>query len=103
MSLPPSLFAKESYGGLNFRRCPARKQGRCAQKSCTHHFQGRAGLRDCELSIAECGLKKKTPKSETGNPKLDGPMLFARNALASRPQAGFSAEKRIVKVKGGKA
>jgi hypothetical protein len=30
------------------------------------------------------------------------PMLFARNALASRPQAGLCPGKRIAKVKGGK-
>jgi hypothetical protein len=38
------------------------------------------------MSIAECGLKKKTPKSEIGNSKseMGGPMLFAQKVLAPR-------------------
>jgi hypothetical protein len=40
------------------------------------------------MSIAECGLKKKTPKSEIGNSKseMGGPILFAQKVLAPGPQ-----------------
>jgi hypothetical protein len=43
------------------------------------------------MPIAECGLKKKSQKSEIRNPKseITGPMLFPRNALVSGPQACF--------------
>ena len=40
-----------------------------------------AGLRNCELLIAECGLKRNPLKSEIG-----GPMLFAQKLLAPGPQ-----------------
>jgi len=42
---------------------------------------------------APCGSKKVTPRKI-----LFPPMLFARNALASGPQAGFFAAKGIAKV-----
>jgi hypothetical protein len=56
------------------------------------------------MPIAECGLKKKTKKSEIRNPQseIPGPMLFARNALAPGPQACFPRGKRVAKVKVGK-
>jgi len=40
------------------------------------------------MSIAECGLKKKTPKSEIRNSKseMGRPMLFAQKLLALRLQ-----------------
>jgi len=40
------------------------------------------------LGIAECGLKKKTPKSEIRNSKseMGRPMLFAQKLLAPGPQ-----------------
>jgi hypothetical protein len=75
------------------------------------------------MPIAECGMEKGTKNSEFPIPNLiapDGPasfcgstggspeailfppMLFARSALASGPQARFFAEKAIAKVKVGK-
>jgi len=56
------------------------------------------------MPIAECGLKKKTKKSEIRNPKseIPGPMLFPQNAPASWPQDCLLAEKGIIKMKGGK-
>jgi len=56
------------------------------------------------MLIAECGLKKKTKKSEIRNPKseIPGPMLFPRNALPSGPQACFFAEEAIARLKVGK-
>jgi hypothetical protein len=40
------------------------------------------------MSIAECGLKKQTPKSEICNSKseMGRPMLFAQKVLAPEPQ-----------------
>jgi hypothetical protein len=40
------------------------------------------------MSIAECGLKNKTPKSEIHNSKseMGRPMLFAQKLLAPEPQ-----------------
>jgi len=65
-------------------------------------FLGPGGHPNCGMPIAECGLKKKSKKSEIRNPKSEiaGPMLFPRNALASGPQACFFAEKATAKVKG---
>jgi hypothetical protein len=61
-----------------------------------------AGLRNYELLIAECGLKKKNPKSRIRNSKskMRGRMLFPRNALASGPQPFFFTKKK--KSEGGK-
>ena len=69
------------------------------------HFLDRAGHRNCELLIAECGLKKKIPKSEIRNSKseMGRPTLFAHDGLASGPQARFSVEEKGIKAKGGKA
>jgi len=49
------------------------------------------------MSIAECGLKKKTLKSEIHNSKseMGRPMLFARKLLAPGPQLKLSG---IVKL-----
>ena len=51
-------------------------------------FMDQAGPRNCEFLIAECGLKKKTLKSEIRNWKseIGGPMLFAQKLLAPGPQ-----------------
>jgi len=46
-------------------------------------------------------LKKKNEKIRNSQSEITGPMLFARNALASGPQACFLAEKPIAKVKVG--
>jgi hypothetical protein len=59
------------------------------------------------MPIAECGLKKKTKKSEIRNPQseITGPMLFVRNPAKGGtpgPQACFPTGKRVAKVKGGK-
>jgi hypothetical protein len=53
------------------------------------------------LLIAECGLKKKTLKSEIRNWKseIGGPMLFGHNGLPSGPQNRFSADEK--EPKGG--
>jgi hypothetical protein len=44
--------------------------------------------------------KENQKKSEIRNPQseIPGPMLFARNGLASGPQAYFFAEKTIAKL-----
>jgi len=62
----------------------------------------RAGIRNYELLIAECGLKKKSPKSEIRKSKseMEGPMLFPHNAFASGPRPFFFTEKK--KSGGGK-
>jgi hypothetical protein len=46
------------------------------------------GPPNCGMSIAECGLKKKTPKSEIRNSKspMERPMLFVQKVLAPGPQ-----------------
>jgi hypothetical protein len=49
------------------------------------------------MRIADCKRTPKNPQSE-----ITGPMLFARNALASGPQACFLTEKAIAKGKAGK-
>jgi len=48
------------------------------------------------MPIAECGLKKKTKKSEIRNPKseITKPMFFPRNARPSGPQACLFEEKK---------
>ena len=46
--------------------------------------------------------KPKNPKCAIGNPKFSRPMLFARNALASGPQAYLCPDYRIAKAKVGK-
>jgi len=48
-------------------------------------------------------IEKNPEKSEIRNSKseMEGPMLFPRNALPFGPQASFSAEMGIAKVKGG--
>jgi hypothetical protein len=55
------------------------------------------------MPIAECGLKKKTKKSEIRDPKseITEPMLFPRNALAPGPQASFFIGKKTKKIQVG--
>jgi predicted metal-binding transcription factor (methanogenesis marker protein 9) len=59
-------------------------------------------LSNCGMPIAECGLHKKTKKSEIRNPQSEiaESMLFPRNALASGPQACFLAERGNRKSEG---
>jgi len=49
------------------------------------------------MSIAECGLKKKTPKSEIRNSKseMGRLMLFAQKVLALEPQPKHSRPAKL--------
>jgi hypothetical protein len=104
--LLPFTFRQVDVSPIEFQALPGPEARALRAKTMRRaSFLGPGGQFKCGMPIAECGLKKKTKKSEIRNPQseITGPMLFPRNALTSGPQACFFPRKRIEKVKVGKA
>ena len=113
LSCPPSIFAKQAQDRLNFRHCPARKQGHCAEKaSAGKEFQPevRSGFRKgrrADRAPGRAPLQRNDPVCAERTACPPGPsnetrlMIFSRSALASGPQVCFLAEKETAKVRVG--